>query len=98
MAGGVVVRRQAPATRTQLLLDIVGLHPGSVEWSQRYAESLKTLFNRLNLLGLGGFVAALLIAARAQSRPRELLTQPRLRRRARPADPRPVLLRRATTC
>jgi hypothetical protein len=45
-----------------LLLDIVGLHPGSVEWSQRYAESLKTVFNRLSLLGLGGIFAALLLA------------------------------------
>jgi hypothetical protein len=36
-----------------LLLDIVGLHPASVEWSQRYAESLATVYNRLNLLGLG---------------------------------------------
>ena len=41
-----------------MLLDIVGLHSGSVEWSQRYAESLPTLFNRLNLLGLGGVIPA----------------------------------------
>jgi hypothetical protein len=34
-----------------LLLDVVGLHPGSVEWSQRYAEDFKTLIKRLNLLG-----------------------------------------------
>jgi len=46
-----------------LLLDIVGLHPGSVEWSQRYAETLKTLFNRLNLQGFGGFITKLLTAA-----------------------------------
>ncbi|WP_416956474.1 hypothetical protein [Streptomyces sp. Agncl-13] len=38
-----------------ILLDILGLHSGSVEWAQRHAESLKTLFNRLNLLGLGDF-------------------------------------------
>jgi hypothetical protein len=43
-----------------LLLDILGLHPGSVEWAQRYAESLRTLFNRLNLLGLGGFAMTIL--------------------------------------
>jgi hypothetical protein len=54
-----------------LLLDILGLHSGSVEWAQRYAESLKTLFNRLNLLGLGGFAMTLLtilerVAARQQ--------------------------------
>jgi hypothetical protein len=36
----------------QTLLDIVGLHPGSVEWSQRYAETLSMLFNRLKLAGI----------------------------------------------
>ncbi len=46
----------------KLLLDIVGLHPGSVEWSQRYAESLKTVFNRLNLKGFGGKIQSLLLA------------------------------------
>jgi hypothetical protein len=45
-----------------LLLDIVGLHSGSVEWSQRYAQSLKTFFNRLNLMGLGGFFEAFVVA------------------------------------
>lgn len=45
-----------------LLLDIVGLHPGSVEWSQRYAESLKTLYNRLNLQGFGGLIEKIIIA------------------------------------
>ncbi|WP_280252750.1 hypothetical protein [Nocardia abscessus] len=34
-----------------LLLDIVGLHPGSVEWSQRWAEHIATLENRLKLTG-----------------------------------------------
>jgi hypothetical protein len=44
-----------PADPHAILLDIVGLHPGSVEWSQRYAESLQTFINRLNLdlQGLG---------------------------------------------
>lgn len=46
-----------------LLLDIVGLHPGSAEWSQRYAEGIKTLFNRLNLQGFGGKIAVLITAA-----------------------------------
>ncbi|MFI6676865.1 hypothetical protein [Kribbella sp. NPDC050470] len=50
-----------------LLLDVLGLHPGSVEWSQRYAESLKTLFNRLNLLGFGGLIQKLLIASQRQA-------------------------------
>jgi hypothetical protein len=46
-----------------LLLDVIGLHPGSVEWTQRYAESFKTLFNRLNLQGLAGLISALLLNA-----------------------------------
>lgn len=38
----------------RILLDIVGLHSGSVEWSQRYAEPLRVVFNQLKMLGLGG--------------------------------------------
>ncbi len=37
----------------QLLLDIIGLHPASVEFHTRYAESLTELFNTVNLWGLG---------------------------------------------
>ncbi|HEY3726033.1 MAG TPA: hypothetical protein VGL51_02590 [Solirubrobacteraceae bacterium] len=37
----------------QTLLDIVGLHPSSVEYHSRYAESLDELFNITNLWGLG---------------------------------------------
>jgi hypothetical protein len=48
----------------KLLLDIVGLHPGSVEWSQRYAESLQSFFNRASLQGLTGFIEALIAALR----------------------------------
>ncbi|WP_419695428.1 hypothetical protein ACN2CC_02175 [Mesorhizobium muleiense] len=44
------------------LLDIVGLHSGSVEWSQRYAESLKLVFNQLAMLGLGGFFETIRLA------------------------------------
>lgn len=57
-----------------ILLDIVGLHPGSVEWSQRYAESLPTYINRfyleLQALGLhaGGFVALLEALLKTSSR------------------------------
>lgn len=47
----------------QLLLDVIGLHPGSVEWSQRYAESLKTLYNRLKLQGFSGMIEILITAA-----------------------------------
>lgn len=52
----------------QILLDIVGLHSGSVEYYQRYAESLAHLFNLFNLSGLGGaFIAALIAAGYVQS-------------------------------
>jgi hypothetical protein len=37
----------------QLLLDIIGLHPSSVEFYSRYAESLSELFNIINLRSLG---------------------------------------------
>jgi hypothetical protein len=36
----------------QILLDIIGLHSGSVEFAQRYAESVEELYNRLVLEGL----------------------------------------------
>ena len=32
--------------------DIIGLHPDSVEYAQRHAESLQEVFNRLNLEAL----------------------------------------------
>lgn len=35
-----------------LLLDVIGLHPASVEFHQRYAESLQHIFNRAKLGGL----------------------------------------------
>lgn len=41
----------------QTLLDILGLHPGSVEFHQRYAESLQHLYNEL-ILSAGQSVAA----------------------------------------
>lgn len=37
----------------QLLLDIVGLNPSSVEFHSRMAESIDELFNTINLWGLG---------------------------------------------
>lgn len=49
-----------------MLLDIVGLHPGSVEWSQRYAESLETFFNRLNLFGFGAMIQRIIEGAKRQ--------------------------------
>jgi hypothetical protein len=47
----------------QTLLDVLALHPGSVEWSQRYAESLTTLLNRLNLQGFASWMTQILLAA-----------------------------------
>src|SRR6185369_13728165 len=44
----------------KILLDIVGLHPSSVEWAHRYAESLETLFNRLNLVAIGGLLSSII--------------------------------------
>ena len=46
----------------QLLLDVLGLHPGSVEFQQRYAESIEQLYNRMRLSGAGGALLALIIA------------------------------------
>lgn len=37
----------------QILLDIVGLHPSSVEYHYRYAESIDALYNVQNLYGEG---------------------------------------------
>ncbi len=48
----------------QLLLDIVGLHPSSVEYYSRTAESVNELFNVANIWGLGpDFFSALLALA-----------------------------------
>ena len=41
-----------PGDPHQLLLDVIGLHPASIEFHQRYAESLEHLFNRAKLQGL----------------------------------------------
>jgi len=70
----------------KVLLDIIGLHPGSVEWSQRYAESLRTVFNRLNLDGLGGFFAALALAAQRAA------SQQLLQRFGVPENVKPLIL------
>lgn len=53
MAAQVSAVGKSGADPHALLLDIVGLHPGSVEWAERYAESFQTAFNRLNLMALG---------------------------------------------
>jgi hypothetical protein len=46
----------------QLLLDIVGLHPSSVEYYSRTAESLAELFNIANFWGLGPDLFSALLA------------------------------------
>ncbi len=56
-----------PGDAHETLLDIVGLHSGSVEFSQRYAESAQQLYNRLNLGGLGGLMTSTLLAALQRS-------------------------------
>ncbi|MGH9248001.1 MAG: hypothetical protein ACRD0W_00550, partial [Acidimicrobiales bacterium] len=74
MAGGVRhVRSEGDAHRT--LLDVLGLHAASVEFHQRYAESVEDLFNRLNLDGSGGVFVAALIALGMEQRGMELLAR-----------------------
>lgn len=52
----------------QLLLDIVGLHPSSVEFYSRNAQSFEQLLNTFALKGLGGaFIAALIAAGYVKS-------------------------------
>ncbi len=52
----------------EMLLDILGLHPSSVEYYQRYARSLEHLYNTFNLAGAGKELLTALDGAR--------LTQP----------------------
>ena len=59
----------------QVLLDVVGLHGGSVEFQQRYAESLQQLYNRLAMQGLGGPLIALFVALGYVTSGLNLLTQ-----------------------
>ncbi len=45
-----------PGDAHQVLLDVIGLHPASVEFHQRYAESLDHLFNAAKLHGLAAVI------------------------------------------
>jgi hypothetical protein len=72
MAAGVAHVGQ-PGDAHQTLLDVVGLHPGTVEYHQRYAESFDQLYNKL-VLELGQFWGGLL-AAFLRQRGQQLLTQ-----------------------
>lgn len=46
----------------QALLDIVGLHPASVEFYQRYAESAEQLYNRYKTSGINGAIFAAIVS------------------------------------
>ncbi|MFT3903909.1 MAG: hypothetical protein QM727_12100 [Niabella sp.] len=52
-----------PGDAHQILLDALGLTPVSIEFYQRTAESKEDIFNRYNLLGLGGTIIALFLSA-----------------------------------
>jgi len=58
-----------------LLLGILGLHPTSVEFYQRYAQSAEDYFNRLNLAGAGQSVLDALVQLDARQRIRDLLAR-----------------------
>jgi hypothetical protein len=59
----------------QLLLDIVGLHPSSVEYYSRTAESVQQLFNTANMWGLGPDFFSALLALALQSAAAGLLNR-----------------------
>jgi hypothetical protein len=59
----------------QILLDIVGLHPASVEFHARYAETIDQLFNTVNLLGFGADFWRRLIADALDGPARALLAR-----------------------
>ena len=73
MSGAVPHVGNTNGNAHQTLLDIVGLHSGSVEYHQRYAESFDQLYNKLTLQ-FGEFFGGLL-AAWMQNRSRQVLTQ-----------------------
>ena len=64
-----------PGDAHQTLLDIVGLHPSSVEYYSRYAESLSELFNIANLSGLGPDFWQALLALGARRPPASACSQ-----------------------
>ncbi len=59
----------------QVLLDVVGLHPSSVEFYQRWAESAEQLYNRFKMSGSGGAFLAAIIAVGYVFSGRNLLEQ-----------------------
>lgn len=57
----------------QILLDVLGLHPASVEFHQRNAESLEHIFNRARFDGVAGQIMRYIETERLQEPARELL-------------------------
>jgi hypothetical protein len=64
-----------PGDAHQILLDIVGLHPSSVEYYSRTAESLEELFNVANMWGLGPDFFNALVALALQAAASSLLNR-----------------------
>ena len=64
-----------PGDAHQTLLDIIGLHPSSVEFHSRYAESLTELFNIVNLWGFGPDFWQALLALGLEAAGNQLLTR-----------------------
>ncbi len=62
-----------PGDAHQVLLDVIGLHAGSVEFHQRYAESLQQVFNQLNLAH--GPLIAIIISMAIADRGKALLNE-----------------------
>ena len=68
LAGDVSYVGKPGVDPQQALLDVVGLHPSSVELYQRWAESAEQLYNRFKLSGsLGGFLGLLVALGYVQS-------------------------------
>jgi hypothetical protein len=53
MAGGLSFVGKKSGDPHQILLDVLGLHPSSVEFSSRYAESVEQVHHTANLFGRG---------------------------------------------
>jgi hypothetical protein len=64
-----------PGDAHQLLLDIIGLHPSSVEYYSRTAESLAEMFNVANIWGLGPDLFSALLALELNNAASTLLRQ-----------------------
>jgi hypothetical protein len=59
----------------QALLDVVGLHPASIEFHQRFAESLSHLLNHARLRGVGSLLLEHVRQHRLQQDARDLLAR-----------------------